>query len=163
MPELRTTQTYQKAKTLAQEYLGSDLELDFDMLINKPPDTHTETPWHQDAAYWIDLPDKRALSFWIALDDTTLENGCMWFHPKLWDFLLPHKRKDESGPLYLENPETCNAKAICLKVGDCTLHDGYTLHYSTGNKTQGQRRGLILNYRPKAMILLERQKGFDHT
>jgi hypothetical protein len=28
-------------------------------------------------AYWIDLPDPRACSSWLALDDTTLDNGCM--------------------------------------------------------------------------------------
>jgi phytanoyl-CoA hydroxylase len=36
------------------------------------------------------------------------------------------------------------------------------LHYSRGNTTDSHRRALIVNFRPIAMIELERQKGFDH-
>jgi hypothetical protein len=36
------------------------------------------------------------------------------------------------------------------------------LHYSRGNNTAGHRRALIINFRPKAMIRLEREQGFDH-
>ena len=25
------------------------------------------------------MPDKRAVSVWVALDDACLDNGCMWF------------------------------------------------------------------------------------
>ena len=33
-------------------------------------------------AYWPELPDKRAASFWVALDESTLDNGCMWYGPR---------------------------------------------------------------------------------
>ena len=35
----------------------------------------------QDESYWLDMPDKRALSFWFPLCDARVENGCMWFVP----------------------------------------------------------------------------------
>ena len=160
VPSLMESKTYQKAQQLAQEYLGEDMALDFDMMINKPPYSETETPWHQDAAYWVDLPDKRAVSIWIALDATTLENGCMWFVSK--EGLEPHEQKTPGAALSC-NPPTITATPIPLLEGGCTLHDGYTLHYSGGNSTAGHRRGLILNFRSMAMIHLERQKGVDHT
>ena len=50
-------------------------------MISQAPHTDTETPWHQDESYWPDLPDKRAVSCWVAIDDVTVENGCMWFVP----------------------------------------------------------------------------------
>ncbi len=34
-------------------------------------------PWHQDEGYWPNMPDKRALSFWISLDTATVDNGCV--------------------------------------------------------------------------------------
>ena len=35
----------------------------------KEPNSNTETPWHSDESYWLDLPDKRALSFWFPMQD----------------------------------------------------------------------------------------------
>ncbi len=71
------------------------MAFDFDMLIHKAPHTNTAVPWHQDQAYWPNAPDKRAVSCWVrmcvprvctevmclqvALDNATVDNGCMWF------------------------------------------------------------------------------------
>ncbi|MFM1879284.1 MAG: hypothetical protein RLZZ241_2150 [Bacteroidota bacterium] len=162
MPELLQTETYSRASAIAREYLGSDMALDFDMMINKPANSLAETPWHQDAAYWIKMPDKRAVSIWIALDQTTVENGCMWFLPRKDEAIVPHRQPKKGAALSCDPPEQ-GAVAIPLPMGGCTLHDGYTLHYSQGNSTTGSRRGLILNFRPEAMIALERELGYDHT
>lgn len=161
--QLAQSSAYQKALNWAKQLLGEDIELDFDMLINKAPYTDTPTPWHQDAAYWINLPDKRAVSCWIALDEVTQANGCMWFISKENQAaLLPHQSMPKGGALYC-TPDSSNAECIPLHIGGCTFHDGFTLHFSKGNTTASQRRALILNFRPKAMIELERQQGVDHT
>lgn len=52
--------------------------------------------------------------------------------------------------------------AVELQPGSCTIHHGHTLHYTRGNSTPTPRRAFILNYRPQAMIDLERAGGFDH-
>jgi len=82
VPELLRKPIHQKTLQIAKTLMGNDIELDFDMLINKAPHTNTITPWHQDAAYWIDMPDKRAASCWVAIDPAYKENGCMCYHPK---------------------------------------------------------------------------------
>lgn len=66
---------HQRALLLAQALLGDDVVFDFDMLIFKPPLTNTEVPPHQDRGYWPNMPDKRALSIWVAMDDATEDNG----------------------------------------------------------------------------------------
>lgn len=38
------------------------------------------TSWHLDTPFWS-FSDKRALSIWVALDDATYENGCLYFIP----------------------------------------------------------------------------------
>ena len=48
------------------------MDFDFDMIIAKGAHSDVETPWHQDESYWLDLPDKRALSFWIPMQDVTV-------------------------------------------------------------------------------------------
>lgn len=163
-PELGEQPVYALATTYAQELLGDDMELDFDMLINKAPNTDMETPWHQDAAYWIQLPDKRSVSIWIALDEVYAENGCMWFIPRTEALRLePHQALPHGGALYCEVTDLRQAECIPLRPGGCTFHDGFTLHFSQGNRTESQRRALILNFRPKAMIAMEREQGVDHT
>jgi ectoine hydroxylase-related dioxygenase (phytanoyl-CoA dioxygenase family) len=73
LPALLASPADERAPAVAREILGDDLAFDFDMLIDKAPGTATPTPWHQDCAYRIDLPDRRAASCWIALDDATVE------------------------------------------------------------------------------------------
>jgi ectoine hydroxylase-related dioxygenase (phytanoyl-CoA dioxygenase family) len=163
VPELKNSNTYHLALSKVKALLGNDMELDFDMLINKAPYTNTETPWHQDAAYWIKMPDKRAVSIWIALDDVFEENGCMWFIPKNKNQgIAAHKALPNGGALYCD-VDSAKAIPIPLNIGGCTFHDGFTFHYSKGNSTESQRRALILNFRPKEMIKLERKMGVDHT
>ena len=162
-PNLLNHPMHKKATEIAKLLMGHDMVLDFDMLINKPPKTNKQTPWHQDAAYWIDLPDKRALSLWFAIDGATLNNGCMWYTPK--SHLQPlkkHFQPDGGGPLQCKGIEQ-DSIATPLQPGSCVIHQGHTLHYSRGNTTNQNRRAFILNFRPKKMVELERAQGFDHS
>lgn len=154
---------HQNSLMIVQNLLGEDIEMDFDMLINKAPNTNTSTPWHQDAAYWEDLPDKRAVSCWLAIDKSTIDNGCMWYVPKSHlNGLREHRFAGKvGGALVCEGAEK-EGVAIELSPGSCVLHDGCTLHYSRGNSTNDHRRAFIINFRPKKMITLERSKGVDH-
>ena len=161
-PELLKCIAYELALSKAKKMLGDDMELDFDMFINKAPHTNTPTPWHQDAAYWIKMPDKRSVSCWIALDEVNEDNGCMWFIPKKDEVIQTHSLYTKGGALYCD-VDTSEAQCIPLKAGGCTFHDGFAFHFSKGNTTVNQRRALILNFRPKAMIELERIQGIDHT
>ncbi|MEO1011383.1 MAG: phytanoyl-CoA dioxygenase family protein [Bacteroidota bacterium] len=163
VPELLNRPFHQKSLKMAQELLGMDMALDFDMLINKAPYTDTPTPWHQDAAYWINLPDKRAVSCWLAIDPAYKENGCMWYTPKSHQKpLLPHIQTGGKGALQCKGSEK---ESVCveLDLGSCVFHHGGTLHYSRGNSTADNRRAFITNFRPRAMIRLEREQGIDHT
>lgn len=163
VPELVKRPIHQKALQISKELMGDDIELDFDMLINKAPHTNTITPWHQDAAYWIDLPDKRAASCWTAIDHAYKENGCMWYTPKSHlKPVLPHEQTGNKGALKCNGSEE-NSVFVELQPGSCVFHQGGTLHYSRGNSTDNNRRALITNFRPKAMIQLERKQGVDHT
>ncbi len=162
-PNLLLQPMHQKGLAIAKQLFGEDMILDFDMLINKAPHTNEPTPWHQDAAYWIDMPDKRALSIWFAIDEATVENGCMWYTPKSHQSpLREHFQPLGKGALQCSGSEN-ESIAVPLKPGSCAIHHGHTLHYSRGNNTSGHRRAFILNFRPKKMVELERAQGMDHS
>ena len=56
--------------------------IDFDQLLAKQPGRADAVfGWHQDQAYWIDTDDRRTATCWLAVDDSTIENGCMQFLP----------------------------------------------------------------------------------
>ncbi|SDT19087.1 phytanoyl-CoA dioxygenase family protein [Actinoplanes derwentensis] len=149
---------------IAKELIGDDAILDFDMLIHKAPHSGVATPWHQDAAYWIDLPDKRAVSIWVALDEAVPDNGCMWYvRDSHRQPLRVHRPTSDGSNIECDcSEDEPGATAVPLSPGQGAAHSGTTLHYSRGNTTGLQRRAYILNYRPASMIALEREQGMDH-
>ena len=162
LKDLQKSVLHQRTKAIIQELLGADMDLDFDMMIDKAPHTNTPTPWHQDEAYWIDMPDKRAATCWVALDDVRKKNGCIWFVPKSHvEPLRPHQQTGKGGALQCQADES-EAIAAEIKAGSCTIHTGRTVHYARGNSTSTRRRAFICNFRPQEMIAYERAKGFDH-
>jgi phytanoyl-CoA hydroxylase len=164
LPGLLDKSLHQKSLEIARRLMGADLELDFDMLIDKAPFTNAPTPWHQDCAYWISMPDKRAVSCWVALDEARKENGCMWYIPE--SHLSPirvHRPSAKGGGALMCDAAEEEAIAVEIKPGSCIFHHGATLHYSRGNSTDQRRRAFITNYRPASMISYERERGFDHT
>lgn len=163
VPDLLQQPLHLKSLAIARQLLGDDIALDFDMLINKAPHTNTPTPWHQDCAYWISMPDTRAASCWVALDEAKKDNGCMWYVPK--SHLKPirlHEPSAKGGALQCQAHED-EAIAMEIKPGSCVFHHGGTLHYSRGNSTDTQRRAFITNFRPDEMIRYERERGYNHT
>ena len=163
MPELLEMSYHKRVLSIARELLGDDIDFDFDMLINKAPGTNTPTPWHQDAAYWINMPDQRAVSCWMALDHAFKENGCMWYVPgSHLQPLRQHRFAGKEGGALMCDCSEEEGVAIEINPGSCVFHHGHTLHYSRGNSTEGNRRAYIINLRPEKMIALEREKGHDH-
>ncbi|WP_073785090.1 MULTISPECIES: phytanoyl-CoA dioxygenase family protein [unclassified Streptomyces] len=160
---LREMPLHARALETAKELIGDDAVFDFDMLIHKAPRTGVPTPWHQDAAYWIDLPDKRAVSIWVALDDAVLDNGCMWYvRGSHREPIRPHYATGDGKNIQCDCAETePGATAVPLSAGEGVAHSGTTLHYSRGNTTDGVRRAYILNFRPAKMLRLERERGYD--
>ncbi|MBD0692246.1 SnoK-like protein [Streptomyces sp. CBMA123] len=163
-PPILELPLHERGLALARELIGEDATLDFDMLIHKAPRTAVPTPWHQDAAYWIDLPDTRAVSIWVALDDAGPDNGCMWYvrgsHTRP---LRPHRPTSDGRNIECDcSEDEPGATAVPVTAGQGVAHSGSTLHYSRGNTSDRVRRAYILNYRPAAMIRLEREHGADH-
>src|SRR4029453_617738 len=63
------------------QLLGSGARLIQDMALLKPPFRGSEKPWHQDTAYFDWTPLSGILGVWIALDEATVDNGCMQVIP----------------------------------------------------------------------------------
>ena len=133
---------------------------DFDMMIYKHAHSVTDVPWHQDAAYWPFAKDMdlNACSFWCAMDDAHIDNGCMWFLPRTRQQLehqFEHHPVKEDCHILTIRDEEFNRElaefdggiAVPIPSGSCTIHNGRTPHFTKGNTTNSARRALIACYR----------------
>jgi len=109
------------------------------------------TSWHLDTPFWS-FSDKRALSIWVALDDATAENGCLYFIPgshKETTFENKGIGKNMDG-IFSVYPQFKNRKPIAskIKAGSCSFHNGLTIHGAGANMTNGYRRAMTCAYMP---------------
>jgi phytanoyl-CoA hydroxylase len=136
--------------TIMKQLLGSPLRLYSSQMFFKPAKVGSEVPWHQDMAYWPFHPAEMATA-WIALDDTSVENGCVRFlkgsHKKV---LLPHEASGVKGnSLKLSEsalPEGYEELAVEVSKGSVVIHHCPTLHRSEPNRSHAERRGLLYIY-----------------
>ena len=113
------------------------------------------TSFHLDTPYWS-FSDRRALSIWVALDDVTLENGCLFFFPgsyKTTKLSLAGIGKN-IGDIFKAYPEFRSSKpfAATMKAGSCSFHNGLTIHGAHANMTPGFRRAMTCAYMPDGNV-----------
>ena len=65
---------------MVEQLIGPDIALWNMSFFAKPAQNGKKTPWHQDGQYWPIRP-LSTCTVWIAIDDATVENGCMQFIP----------------------------------------------------------------------------------
>ena len=150
-PALLDTELLGNATGIVRQLLGADAECGFEHAILKPAHYGVATPWHQDAAYWSPDQIHNTISIWVALQETTVDNGCLHYVPASHTKdVLSHQpigNDPRTHGLELTDQEmhyVQEAVACPLHPGQATVHDGYTLHYAGANKTQGERIGLVL-------------------
>ena len=122
-------------------------------LIKKP--WANPTSFHLDTPYWS-FSDRRALSIWVALDDVTPENGCLFFIPgshKVTELSLAGIGKN-MGDIFKQYPQLKNTKpfAATMKAGSCSFHNGLTIHGAHANMTPGLRRAMTCAYMPDGNV-----------
>lgn len=109
------------------------------------------TGWHLDNPYWS-FHSRDAITIWVALDDVTIENGCLWFLPgthKLATFdnvgIGPN-----IGDLFkvYKDWATIRATPVIIKAGSCSWHNGIIAHAAGPNMTPGFRRAMTCAYMP---------------
>lgn len=109
------------------------------------------TSWHLDTPFWS-FSDRRAMSIWVALDDATLENGCLFFIPgshKETTFENPGIGKN-MGEIFSTYPKFRQSRSVAapMKAGSCSFHNGLTIHGAHANMTPGFRRAMTCAYMP---------------
>jgi len=140
------------------QILGPDFALWNSSLFAKPAADGKRTPWHQDGQYWPIRP-LATCTVWIALDDSTTENGCLRVIPRSHhgQRLRAHRKLEtDDATLNQELLESeydlSQAADLVLKAGQMSLHDVFLLHGSEPNRSPLPRRGMTLRYMPTTSV-----------
>jgi ectoine hydroxylase-related dioxygenase (phytanoyl-CoA dioxygenase family) len=121
-----------------------------DQALYKPP-FGNPTAWHLDNPFWS-FSSRDALSIWIALDDATLGNGCLWYIPGS----QRTARFENSGigpeqqALFKLYPEWRTIEPVPgpCRAGAAVWHNGLTAHGAGANMTNRPRRAMTCAFMP---------------
>jgi ectoine hydroxylase-related dioxygenase (phytanoyl-CoA dioxygenase family) len=116
--------------------------------------------WHQDELF-IPTRDRSLTAAWIALDDATVENGCLWVLPGSHQpgILYPDRehhdpRFDCEVEAYAFSYRDEDAVAVEVPAGSVVVFNGYLLHRSLPNTGRhGLRRALVNHYMSATSLL----------
>ena len=136
-----------------------------DQALFKPP-WGNPTAWHLDAPYWS-FEDRRALTVWVALDDATVENGCLWYLPgthrsaRFDAFDLG----SNLGGIFDAYPEWRELRSVpaVLPAGGAVWHNALIAHGAGANMTPGGRRAMTCAYMPDGVTYNGRRDEFVFT
>ncbi|WP_189606954.1 phytanoyl-CoA dioxygenase family protein [Saccharospirillum salsuginis] len=119
------------------------------MVIFKQPRIGGEVTWHQDATFFHTDPTS-VITYWFALEDATLENGCLWVEPGGHRGPLRERYFHEQGDLRMEPLDdtswpTDAGTPMPVKAGSLLVFHGHLPHYSASNRSDRSRLALTFH------------------
>ena len=144
--------THPKVLDAVEGLLGPDLLVWATSVFTKYPRDDGFISWHQDATYW-GLDSGNITTAWIALSESSTENGCM--RVVEGSHKLPIQPHVDT---YAENNLLSRGQEIAVKVdendatdlvlapGEMSLHDVNIIHGSNPNPSEKKRIGFTVRY-----------------
>lgn len=153
MPSLIPVVRDPRIVSVAAAILGPDVLCWGSSVFIKEPGASELVAWHQDSYYWDMQPDD-VCTIWLALIDSTVENGAMRVIPGSHrEPALPHAASPEgSGNMLFTYEEIATpvdetrAVACLLRAGEMSVHHMATVHGSEPNRSAGRRMGYSITY-----------------
>jgi hypothetical protein len=147
---------------IIEDIIGPDILVHSSRIFYKHPHDPAYVSWHVDGRY-SGLNDELSPTAWIALSDSTVENGCLR--------VVRGSQSLEAYP-YTERPSQENLEnhgqeitlpidetqvvSMTLKPGEMSLHDVNIIHGSEANRSSTCRIGFSVSYitpEPRSSVL----------
>lgn len=121
------------------------------MYIFKQPAIGGEVRWHQDATYLASEPSS-VVGLWVAIEDASEENGCLWMQPgehrsPLREiYRVDHERRKGELTRLDERP-WAREKAVPVPApaGTLVLFHDHMPHYSSPNRSAHSRHAFTMH------------------
>ena len=143
---------------LVERLIGEAPVMFQSMALLKPPRVGRDKPWHQDHAYFQFELEAKVVGCWIALDEATVENGCMVIAPgsHLQGPVVHFQRRDWQ--ICDTDVDNSGALAVPLKPGGLLIFQSLLHHGTPPNRTAQRRRALQFHYRQQRAPLTSQEK-----
>jgi len=121
--------TSTKVKELVNELGWIDPVIPQSMYIFKQPKIGGEVTSHQDSTFLYTTPKQTCLGLWLALDDATIDNGCLWIRPGSHEEST--RRKFARNPEYFGHDSSINnnnergdlSKPMMIFIEECSTSE----------------------------------------
>jgi phytanoyl-CoA hydroxylase len=130
--------------------IGPGISVCFSQIFFKAPEGGGPKPAHQDNFYFGPNDPEGVVTAWIALDDATLENGCLYFGEGSNLGPVYAHEAPANEPYNLQLPAELLARQPMVPApvlrGGVSFHHGNTFHQSGPNLSLQWRRACALHY-----------------
>ena len=145
-PGLKAMGYHPKLLQVVRRIIGEEIVMYSNFALLKPPRLGREKPWHQDNAYFGFPPGTRVVGVWVALDEATVDNGCMQLLPQL-------RQRGANVHFKRRDWQICDAEvlghrsvAAPLQPGGLLFFDGMLPHGTPENRTDTRRRAVQFHF-----------------
>ena len=130
-------------------------------------------PWGNPTNFHIDNPydpydSRQAIMLWVALDDATVQNGCMYIlpgtHQKSHFTVTGILEQEGVGGLFDEYPDWVEIEPYVaeVKAGDAVFVSGMIAHAAGPNMTPRSRRAYAMLFMPEGATFNGRRSGLPY-
>ena len=132
---------------MVEQLVGHDIREFGGKLNMKSAGYGSPVEWHQDQAFGPTRSNDDILAAGLAIDDMTLENGCLLVVPGSNRSRIFNHYQDDvfAGAVTEPDFDPKEAVPVQLKAGDISIHHGRTLHASAPNQTPDRPRRFYLS------------------
>lgn len=139
---------------VVEPLIGPDICLWSSHFICKPKGDGKRVPFHEDSAYWGKMISPMDIvTLWLAIDESTPENGCMYIVPGSQgngysNYEEVNDRERSVFTTEIIKPERYEERAIpcTLEPNQASLHHAKMIHGSPANNSQKRRCGYTMRY-----------------
>ncbi|MEJ7929395.1 phytanoyl-CoA dioxygenase family protein [Ramlibacter sp. AN1015] len=151
---------------LVESLIGPGVSVSFSQIFFKPPEGGGPKPAHQDNFYFGPNDIEGVVTAWIALDDATLENGCLYFGDGTNRGPVYAHEAPPDEPFNLQLPAAILAlqpmSPAPVMRGGVSFHHGNTFHQSGPNHSSRWRRACALHYVNAGTFFEHPALPYDH-
>ncbi|GCE19572.1 phytanoyl-CoA dioxygenase family protein [Dictyobacter kobayashii] len=142
-PEIMKFVAQERFAQLTSDLLRDDVSLYWDQSVYKKPEAKRDFPWHQDTGYTLTDPAEY-ITCWLALDDVTLENGCIWVIPASHkQGVIEHTDTEIGKQCYFGSDP---GVPVPLQKGGMVVFNSLLFHRSGPNTSSTVRKGYVIQY-----------------
>lgn len=168
--------THPSVLDAVEDIIGPNILIHSSTIFAKYAQDEKFVSWHQDSHYW-GLSEPRLVSAWIALTNSTIDNGCLCVVPGTHTRNFAHLENPQEsnilnrGQTISDELNVATAVDIVLRAGEMSLHHANLVHGSQPNTSAGARVGVAVRYvstavrqeKPHIPVILARgQDEFHH-